>query len=70
MIDGKLFDKVEELRPKQVSTVQLLDKAMQYCANASSDNFNLIAVCKTFFLQWEDQYDFILHVVLIIVQPV
>ena len=54
MIDGELFDKVEEVGPKQVSTVQLLDKAMQYCANASPDNFNLIAVCKTFVLQWED----------------
>ena len=27
MIDGELFDKVEELGPKQVSTVLLLDKA-------------------------------------------
>ena len=70
MIDGELFDKVEELGPKQVSTVQLLDKAMDYCANASPDNFKLIAVCKTFVLQLEDQYDFISHVVLIIVQPV
>ena len=40
---------------------------MEYCANASPDNFNLIVVCKTFVLQREDQYDFILHVVLIIV---
>ena len=67
MIDGELFDKVEELEPKQVSTVQLLDKAMQYCANANPDNFNLIAVYKTFVLQREDQYNFISHVVLIIV---
>ena len=70
MIDGELFDKVEELGPKQVSTVQLLDKAMQYCANASLDYFNLIAAYKTFVLQLEDQYDFISHVVLIIVQLV
>ena len=70
MIDGELFDKVEELGPKQVSTVQLLDKARHYCANASPDNFNLIAVSKTFVLQREDQYDFISHVMLIIVQPV
>ena len=27
MIDGELFDKVEELGPKQVSAVLLLDKA-------------------------------------------
>ena len=27
MIDGKLFDKVEDLGPKQVSAVLLLDKA-------------------------------------------
>ena len=27
MIDGELFDKVEELRPKQVSAILLLDKA-------------------------------------------
>ena len=67
MIDGELFDKVEELGLKQVSTVQLLDKAMDYCANASLNNFNLIAVCKTFVLQLEDQYDFISLVVLIIV---
>ena len=67
MIDGELFDKVEVLGPKQVSTVQLLDKARHYCANASPENFNLIAVCKTFVLQREDQYDFISHVVLSIV---
>ena len=70
MIDGELFDFVEELGPKQVSTIQLLDKAMDYCANASPDNFNLIAMCKTFVLQLEDQYDFISHVVLIIVLPI
>ena len=27
MIDGELFDKVEELGPKQVSAILLLDKA-------------------------------------------
>ena len=43
---------------------------MQYCANASPDNFNLIAVCKTCVLQREDQFDFISHMVLIIVQLV
>ena len=70
MIDGELFDKVEELGPMQVSVVLLLDKAKHLCANASPDNFNLIAVCKTFVLQREDQYDCILHLVPIIVQPV
>ena len=28
MIDGELFERVEELGPKQVSTILLLDKAM------------------------------------------
>ena len=70
MIDGELFKRVEELRPKQASIVLLLEKVVHWCANASLDNFNLIAMSKTFVLQWKDLYDFILHQVLIIVQPV
>ena len=70
MIDDELFEKVEELGPKQASIVLLLQRAMHWCANASLDNFNLIAVSKTFVLQREDLYDFISHQVLIIVQPV
>ena len=58
MIDGELFDKIEELGPKQVSAVLLLDKAKHECANASLDNFNLIPVCKTFVLQREDHLKF------------
>ena len=70
MKDGELFERVEELGPKQASIVLLLERAMHRCANASTDNFNLISVCKTFVLQREDQYNFISHLVLIIVQPI
>ena len=59
MKDGELFERVEELRPKQGSTVLLLKRAMHWCMNASLDNFNQIVVCKTFNLQREDLYDFI-----------
>ena len=70
MIDGELFERVEELGLKQASIILLLERAIHWCANASPNNFNLIAICKTFVLQWKDQYDFILHVVLIIVQVI
>ena len=70
MIDGELFEKVEELGPKQASIILLLERAVHWCANASLDNFYLIAMSKTFVLQREDLYDFILHRMLIIVQPV
>ena len=65
MIDGELFERVEELRPKQASIVLLLERVVHWCANASLDNFNLIAVSKTFVLQQEDLYDFISHQVLV-----
>ena len=48
MKDGELFERVEELGPKQGSTVLLLERAMHWCANANSNNFNQIAVSKTF----------------------
>ena len=70
MINGELFEKVEELGPKQATIVLLSERAVHWCANANLDNFNLIAVSKTFVLQREDLYDFISHQVLIIVEPV
>ena len=61
MIDSELFERVEELGLKQASIVLLLERAVHWCANPSLENFNLIAVFKTFVLQWEDMYNFILH---------
>ena len=61
MKDSKLFERVEELGPKQASIVLLLERVVHWCANASLDNFNLIAMSKTFVLQWKDLYDFISH---------
>ena len=54
MKDSELFERSEELGPKQASIVLLLERAMHWYDNASLDNFNLIAVCKTFVLQRED----------------
>ena len=48
MKDGELFERLEELGPKQGSTILLLERAMHWCANASPNNFNQIAICKTF----------------------
>ena len=67
---GELFERVEEFGPKQASIVLLLERAMHWRANASPKHLNQIIMYKTLFLQWEDLYDFILHQVLIIVQPV
>ena len=64
MKDGKLFERVKELGLKQGSIVLLLERAMHWCVNASPNNFNQIAKCKTFVLQREDYF---LHQVLIIV---
>ena len=51
MKDGELFKRVKELRSKQASIVLSLERAMHWCANASSEHFNQIIVCKTLVLQ-------------------
>ena len=45
MKDGELFERVEELGPKQASIVLSLERAMNWCANASNGVFPLLEKC-------------------------